>query len=290
MSRFFAAVIFVWLASALVTGAPTNSSEKRYESGSANDDNDQNGGNLMGENYRKAHVNVIEAPSTKSFPAPTTAPTAISTPAVTQTTTTTTPRPVISVVSVTKKVEVTVVYESHCPFSRRFMYGQLLPTFEKMSPFMNLTILPFGKAHVDNVSAPVPHFTCQHGSNECMGNMIETCVVHVVKKQMTVVKILACMSESYQPHLAGQRCVEGTGVKWSEIQECVTKKGTRYLLETGLATWKIQSYVARVPLVVVDGEMDNYVEYYAQKDFMKLMCEHLSSDEYGMSPCAASGK
>ncbi|KAH6941529.1 hypothetical protein HPB50_019260 [Hyalomma asiaticum] len=293
VSRCLAAVMFVWFASALVTGAPANISEKHYESGSPNDDNDVNAGNINGENYNRIHPNVIKAPDTHNITAASvTAATATptETPAATTTTTTTTPRSVISVVSVTKKVEVTVVYESHCPFSRRFMYGQLLPTFEKMSPFMNLTILPFGKAHVDNVSAPVPHFTCQHGSNECMGNMIETCVVHVVKTQMTVVKILACMSQSYQPHLAGQRCVEGTGVKWSEIQECVTKKGTRYLLETGLETWKIQSYVARVPLVVVDGEMDNYVEYYAQKDLMKLMCEHLPSQEYGMSPCAASGK
>ncbi|KAL3172931.1 hypothetical protein MRX96_012675 [Rhipicephalus microplus] len=88
----------------------------------------------------------------------------------------------------------------------------------------------------------------------------------------------------------GQKCVESTGIKWSMVQECVTKKGTRYLLETGLKTWKIQSYVARVPLVVVDGEMDNYVEYYAQKNFMKIMCEHLTSNGYSISPCASAEK
>lgn len=282
LSRVFAVLIFVCCASALVTGAPPPAArDNRIDTGSDTDDEDQNAGVLSGKNYKKAHVNVIEAPPAKNWTTATT---------TTTTTTTTTRKPSISVVSVTKKVEVVVVYESHCPYSRRFMYSQLLPTYKKMSKFMNLTILPFGKAHVDNVSAPVPHFTCQHGSNECMGNMIETCVVHVVKKQMTVVQILACMSQSYQPHLAGQKCVEGTGVKWSEIQECVTKKGTRYLLETGLETWKIQSYVSRVPLVVVDGEKDNYVEYYAQKDLMKLMCEHISSDEYSVSPCASSGK
>ncbi|XP_075528420.1 gamma-interferon-inducible lysosomal thiol reductase-like [Dermacentor variabilis] len=277
LSRVFAVLIFVWCASALVTGAPASATnDKRYESGSETDDNDQNAGSISGKNYNKAFVNVIETPEKNLTK--------------TTTTTTTTRRPSISVVTVTKKVKVVVVYESHCPYSRRFMYSQLLPTYQKMNKFMNLTILPFGKARVDNVSAPVPHFTCQHGTNECMGNMIETCVVHVVKKQMIAVKILACMSESYQPHLAGQKCVEGTGVKWSKIQECVTNKGTRYLLEAGLETWKVQSYVARVPLVVVDGEMDNYVEYYAQKDLMKLMCEHLPYDDYRVSPCAAAGK
>lgn len=247
---------------------------------SETDDNDIGPGHVGETGYNKAHIQVIEAATVKPIQEITT----------TSTTTTTTPAPAkTNKISVSiKKVEVSVVYESHCPFSRRFMYEQLYPTYKKMKKFMNLTILPFGKAHIDNVTAEDPHITCQHGTNECIGNMMETCVLHVANETMTAVQILACMSTDSQPHLAGPKCVKGTSVKWSMVNDCVTKHGTHYIVEVAKQTWSIQSYVARVPLVVVDGMMDNYVEYYAQKNMMRLVCEHLPYEEYSMTPCFGS--
>ncbi|KAL1469109.1 hypothetical protein MTO96_004836 [Rhipicephalus appendiculatus] len=124
-----------------------------------------------------------------------------------------------------------------------------------MRSFMNLTILPFGKARVDNVSAPVPHFTCQHGTNECMGNMIETCVVHVVKGAadrrqdlgLHVPELPAAPGRTEVRRKHGHKVVPGSTVRDQRGEPATSWR-------PGLQTWKIQSYVARVPLVVVDGE------------------------------------
>uniref|UniRef100_G3MME7 Gamma-interferon inducible lysosomal thiol reductase n=1 Tax=Amblyomma maculatum TaxID=34609 RepID=G3MME7_AMBMU len=279
LSRGATALLVLCFATQMVTGANGASVPGNGEN-SETDDNDLGAGHEAGKAYHKAQVQVIPAKEITPIQELTT----------TTTTTTTTPAPAPpEVISVTiKKVEVNVIYESHCPFSRRFMYGQLYPTYTKMKDFMNLTILPFGKARIDNVSAEHPHITCQHGNNECTGNMMETCVLHVAQEQITAVKILACMSSNSQPHLAGPKCVEGTSVKWTKVQECVNQHGTQYIVQVAKQTWSLQSYVARVPLIIMDGMKDNYVEYYAQKDFMRLVCEHVPYEVYDQTPCSAS--
>uniref|UniRef100_A0A023GAD7 Gamma-interferon inducible lysosomal thiol reductase n=1 Tax=Amblyomma triste TaxID=251400 RepID=A0A023GAD7_AMBTT len=281
LSRGAMALLVMCCVLKLATGAPSQTIPANGEA-SETDDNDQGAGHMAGKAYNKPHLNVIEKPETH--------PKTEINPTTTTTTTTTTPAPVApNEISVTiKKVQVEVVYESHCPFSRRFIYGQLWPTFKKMHDFMELTVLPFGKAKVDNVSAEHPHITCQHGSNECTGNMMETCVLHVAQETITAVKILACMSSNSQPHLAGPKCVEGTSVKWTEVQKCVDEHGTQYIVEVAKQTWSLQSYVARVPLIIMDGMKDNYVEYYAQKDFFRLVCEHVPYEEYDQTPCSSS--
>nr|XP_050041734.1 mucin-2-like [Dermacentor andersoni] len=51
-----------------------------------------------------------------------------------------------------KKVSVQVVYECLCPHSRRFIVSQLLPVYELLREYMHLTLLPFGRARVENGS------------------------------------------------------------------------------------------------------------------------------------------
>uniref|UniRef100_A0A224YZ80 Gamma-interferon inducible lysosomal thiol reductase n=1 Tax=Rhipicephalus zambeziensis TaxID=60191 RepID=A0A224YZ80_9ACAR len=49
-----------------------------------------------------------------------------------------------------KKVSVQLVYECHCPRSRRFIVSQLLPVYELLREYMHLTLLPFGRARIEN--------------------------------------------------------------------------------------------------------------------------------------------
>ncbi|XP_049275072.1 mucin-5AC [Rhipicephalus sanguineus] len=49
-----------------------------------------------------------------------------------------------------KKVSVQLIYECHCPRSRRFIVSQLLPVYELLREYMHLTLLPFGRARIEN--------------------------------------------------------------------------------------------------------------------------------------------
>uniref|UniRef100_A0A6B0VAG8 Putative gamma-interferon inducible lysosomal thiol reductase n=1 Tax=Ixodes ricinus TaxID=34613 RepID=A0A6B0VAG8_IXORI len=179
-------------------------------------------------------------------------------------------------------VQITVIYESYCPYSRRFMYSQLWPVYHQLKEYLNVTLYPFGKAQISNDTDDDGHTAtnvyCPHGVKECQGNTIETCVIKVVRETLKVIKIIACMSEDSAPDTAGERCVTATGVEWSLIQSCVAKHGQEYLLEMGENTWKIEPDVMRVPLVVVDGETSNAVEVTAQKDLFALVCHRINVD------------
>ncbi len=76
---------------------------------------------------------------------------------------------------VTSPVQVNLYYESECPYSREFVLDQLVPTDAKLKKtgIMSLSMFPYGNAHyvVDNKTKDIT-FTCQHGVEECKGNMI----------------------------------------------------------------------------------------------------------------------
>uniref|UniRef100_A0A6B0VCL7 Putative gamma-interferon inducible lysosomal thiol reductase n=1 Tax=Ixodes ricinus TaxID=34613 RepID=A0A6B0VCL7_IXORI len=178
-----------------------------------------------------------------------------------------------------KKVELVVIYESLCPYSRRLVYSQLRPTYTQLAPYINLTLLPFGKAHVrtvrDGSGRNITRISCQHGESECVGNKIETCVLRVVKQTVTAVQIVACMSENSSPHRAGENCATAFGVQWSLIDTCFKEHGEEYELQVAATTWKYKRDVTRVPLVVMDGDQGNYVDYHAQHDMIVIVCNEI---------------
>uniref|UniRef100_A0A0K8R535 Putative gamma-interferon inducible lysosomal thiol reductase n=1 Tax=Ixodes ricinus TaxID=34613 RepID=A0A0K8R535_IXORI len=180
-----------------------------------------------------------------------------------------------------KKVELVVIYESLCPYSRRLVYSQLRPTYIQLASYINLTLLPFGKARVrterDGAGHNITRISCQHGENECVGNRIETCVLRVVKQTVTAVQIVACMSENSSPHRAGENCATAFGVQWSLIDTCFKEHGEEYELQVAATTWKYKKDVTRVPLVVMDGDQGNYVNYHAQNDMIVIVCNEISA-------------
>uniref|UniRef100_A0A147BUS4 Putative gamma-interferon inducible lysosomal thiol reductase n=1 Tax=Ixodes ricinus TaxID=34613 RepID=A0A147BUS4_IXORI len=178
-----------------------------------------------------------------------------------------------------KKVELVVIYESLCPYSRRLVYSQLRPTYTQLASYINLTLLPFGKAHVrtvrDVAGRNITKISCQHGESECVGNKIETCVLRVVKQTVTAVKIVACMSENSSPHTAGENCATAFGVQWSLIDACFKERGEEYVLQVAATTWTYKSEVTRVPIVVMNGKQGNYVDYHAQHDMIVIVCNEI---------------
>lgn len=180
-------------------------------------------------------------------------------------------------------VQMTVIYESYCPYSRRFLFSQLWPVYRELKDYLNVTLYPFGKAQVynetDDNGRNVTKVYCTHGQSECQGNAIEACVIKVVRQTLKVVRTIACMSRDSSPGTAGERCVRAMGAEWSLVRSCVKQHGQEYLLEMGESTWKVESDVTRVPLVVMDGDMSNAVEVTAQKDLLALACHRIDVDD-----------
>ncbi len=72
-------------------------------------------------------------------------------------------------------VQVNLYYETLCPYCKTFVINQLAPVDAKLKKtgIMSLSMFPYGNArYVVHNSTQDVTFTCQHGVEECKGNMI----------------------------------------------------------------------------------------------------------------------
>ncbi|NXY92434.1 GILT reductase, partial [Alcedo cyanopectus] len=90
-------------------------------------------------------------------------------------------------------VELSLFYESLCPACRGFLVQQLFPAWLMLpQEALNITLVPYGNAQERNVSGRW-QFQCQHGPEECLGNMIETCLMNEAKNFSTYFPVIFCL-------------------------------------------------------------------------------------------------
>ena len=71
------------------------------------------------------------------------------------------------------RVNFTVYYESLCADCRQFTIHQVWNAFQAVLEIVNLTLVPYGNAReVYRPETQLYQFYCQHGADECYGNLI----------------------------------------------------------------------------------------------------------------------
>lgn len=75
-----------------------------------------------------------------------------------------------------QKLNVAVYYESLCGDSIRFITNQLNPAYEDLKNYIEILFVPFGKSWRNGGEK----FFCQHGPEECAGNMVQSCTLNAL--------------------------------------------------------------------------------------------------------------
>jgi len=118
---------------------------------------------------------------------------------------------------------------------------------------MDLRLWPYGNAREN----PDKSFTCQHGANECKGNMVEACGQWFTGFNDTAKwwPYIRCL-EAGTPHNDGSKCAGQTGLDWSRINTCVTDKTISYSVMHPIAqrTDSLNPRKQYVPWVVLNGK------------------------------------
>ncbi|KAH9637995.1 hypothetical protein HF086_014856 [Spodoptera exigua] len=99
------------------------------------------------------------------------------------------------VTPIKEKVQIKVYYESLCPFSAQFFVSQLKPTMERLGPYLDIHLIPYGHAKTRRVSRGYK-FTCQHGIPECFGNTVQACAIDVLRNITRAVSFNACLLQN----------------------------------------------------------------------------------------------
>ncbi|XP_075223920.1 gamma-interferon-inducible lysosomal thiol reductase-like [Lycorma delicatula] len=173
----------------------------------------------------------------------------------------------------TQPVQISVFYETLCGDSRHFIVDELKPAWDKFGSALDIQFIPFGKAHSNSDGS----FVCQHGPNECRGNLIDSCVLSKLPKGGAQVKYVADRME--QPSSSDdevQKHAEEAGVSWSDVISCTNAVVGRNLqLEAERETKTRTPGPKFVPTVIFNNVYNQQLQTEIQRGgFDRILCQN----------------
>ncbi|XP_077863240.1 gamma-interferon-inducible lysosomal thiol reductase-like [Saccoglossus kowalevskii] len=165
-------------------------------------------------------------------------------------------------------VQVALYYESLCPGCRNFIQSQLYPTWQQLSDLITFSL----KEHQIGDEW---QFECQHGVNECIGNVIETCTLYY-NEIKTAFPVIACMEANAKPYDAqvGQQCASQYSVDYSTILKCSNSTlGNKLEHQMALKTDALNPPHTYTPWVTLNGVHTEDIQTEAQNNLLKLVCD-----------------
>ncbi|XP_037049798.1 GILT-like protein 1 [Bradysia coprophila] len=174
-----------------------------------------------------------------------------------------------------QKLHVAVYYESLCGDSIRFITNQLNPAYDDLKDYIEILFVPFGKSWRNGGET----FICQHGPEECAGNMVQSCTLNALNGPMNgnpdgSMAYVACQMAPGAEQ-SGRVCAEKVGIDFGFVSQCVNG-GLGQQLQYGAekATHEIAyPYPRFVPTIVYNRRFDQKLQNRSLSDFVGVVCE-----------------
>ncbi|XP_016331558.1 gamma-interferon-inducible lysosomal thiol reductase-like [Sinocyclocheilus anshuiensis] len=176
-------------------------------------------------------------------------------------------------------VNVSLYYESLCPGCRQFLVLQLVPTFIMLQDIMDIDLVPYGNAQEKEDQGKYI-FTCQHGEDECLGNMIETCLWSMLG--INAFPVIFCMESGVDVLKAAQPClgVYFPDTKWDSVMNCVKgEEGNKLMHQNAVKTNALKPPHEYVPWITVNGEHTDALQDKAMASLFNLVCSLYKGDK-----------
>ncbi|KAI5622245.1 gamma-interferon-inducible lysosomal thiol reductase precursor, partial [Silurus asotus] len=175
-------------------------------------------------------------------------------------------------------VNVSLYYESLCGGCRQFLALELLPTLIMLSDIMAVDLVPYGNAEEKQVGDKY-EFTCQHGPDECLGNMIETCFMN--KLGGAAIPVIYCMEAADDVVKAAEPCLAlfSPETKFGDIMSCVNgDEGNQLMHQNAKKTASLQPPHQYVPWITINGEHTEELQNKAMSSLFLLVCSLYKGD------------
>ena len=89
--------------------------------------------------------------------------------------------------------------------------------YEVLGSDVNVTFVPYGFAETTEVDGGGYEFSCQHGADECYGNIVQACTIAHTEDRDTKVGLIVCMMSSPDPSTAGPDCFQQMSLDYQPI-------------------------------------------------------------------------
>ncbi|CAL9688439.1 unnamed protein product [Knipowitschia caucasica] len=170
-------------------------------------------------------------------------------------------------------VRIGLYYESLCPGCRGFLTSMLYPTSVLLGDLLDLTLVPYGNAK-ESIDGDRYIFKCQHGEQECAGNMIEACLLNLTSSK--AFSVIYCMELAEDPLKAARACVQAfvPGLSWEKLMTCANGDlGNHIMHQNALKTEALKPTHTYVPWITVNGEHSEDLQSKAFDGLLPLVCE-----------------
>ncbi|XP_047484318.1 gamma-interferon-inducible lysosomal thiol reductase-like [Penaeus chinensis] len=169
-------------------------------------------------------------------------------------------------------VTVSVYYESLCPDSLRFVVTQLYPVWLDLKEIMLLDVNSYGKCK-DSPAGDGYTFECQHGPDECEGNMMLTCAKKYSSEEQYM-SFANCTMAELVGTAAGARCAEVSGVNYTRVEDCFNSvEGQQLQHEVGAKQAELDPPLYYVPWILINDVFTEEQLDAAQEDLRKVVCD-----------------
>eukprot|EP01084_Bolivina_argentea_P279232 477360_1 len=148
---------------------------------------------------------------------------------------------------------------------------------------VNVTLYPAGWSK-ETQSGGEYTYTCQHGAQECDGNMVETCFINLAgfnqnKFMDFIIAYETALSKNQNNAYATAKQVYDAGsygVSWSALNACMGQSGAKggtngNKWEHQMILWTKQVGASYMPWITLDGKHDQ--NYACQTNTLKCTCD-----------------
>ena len=156
--------------------------------------------------------------------------------------------------------KITIYMESLCPYCIEFITTSIKEFYTKVTKpnVAYIEIIPYGNAgETYDLTTKKYSFTCQHGDNECYGNLISTCSLNVLGRVNGQLNIICLLENIYNFNRnfdsTLEYCLSSEPEILQEIKDCViSDMGNIYQHQMAQKTGDHKG----VPWILVDGVYD----------------------------------
>ena len=131
---------------------------------------------------------------------------------------------------------------------------------------VNITIYPYGNALENQLPNGTWNISCQHGPDECAGNLVETCFINLVlfdqnKYMDFIINYETELNKKFfEPYVVAQTLLESGNysVTWDQLDSCINStQGNEWEHQMGI--WSNEAHVLMhgTPTITLNGEFSD---------------------------------
>jgi len=166
--------------------------------------------------------------------------------------------------------------ESLCPYSIEFITTSIKEFYTKVTKpnVADIEIIPYGNANeIYDPTTKKYLFTCQHGDNECYGNLILTCSINILGRIRGQLNLICILDNIYKNNrdfdLTLEECLSSDTESLQEIKDCVKSDiGNQYQHQMAEKTLDHLG----VPWILVDGIYDEETNDKIWESLIDYLC------------------